>query len=80
MKDTTNSENIKMFLASIFIFFACIIIVMVMGILFGMQQKDTISHSYDRPVASMEYHDHRIDFSDNWVCNTNGQCSGLLIH
>ena len=72
MKDTTNSENIKMFLASIFMLFACIIIVMVMGVVFGMQQYDPISHAYDRPVASMEYHDHRIDFSDKWECRPIG--------
>ena len=66
MKDQTNKSNIINFLLFIVVFFMCIGAILFIGVFFGNTMYDPISHSYDRPVASMEYKDHRVDFSDNW--------------
>ena len=70
LKDKTNIDNIKMILLSILAFFICIILVIVMGVVFGNHMYDPMTHTLDIPIASMEYHDHRVDFSDSWVYNT----------
>lgn len=67
LNDSTNNNNIKMFLLSILAFFVCLILIVALSVFFGMHVFDPVSHALDRPVASMEYHDHRVDFSDNWT-------------
>ena len=66
MKDTLNTNNIKTFLLFIVVFFMCIVAIAFVGVFFGNTMYDPISHSYDRPVVSMEYKDHRVDISDKW--------------
>lgn len=60
MEDTTNKNNIKMIVMSILIFFSCIIIVFALSIVFGMRTFSTVSNFYDRPAASISFHDHRL--------------------
>ena len=66
MKDTLNTNNIKTLLLFIVVFVMCIAVVLFVGVLFGNTYYNPISTSYDRPVASMEYKDHRVDISDKW--------------
>lgn len=59
-KDTTNTQNIKMFFLGLFSFFVCILLIAIIGILFGMKQFNPISNFYDRPASTFCFHDHRI--------------------
>ena len=60
MKDEVNRKNITMFFAYIGLFFICVIIIMLVGVLAGSTMSSLPLGSLDRPVASYGYVDHRI--------------------
>jgi len=60
MEDKTNKQNMKMLLVYIMSFFACIVIVMLMSVIFGFGLPSTVVNPYDRPASSLSFHDHRL--------------------
>lgn len=60
INDPTNSGNLKMLARTIIVFIVVILLIIVCSVLFGMESYSLVSNSYDRPIASMSYHDHRL--------------------
>jgi hypothetical protein len=55
-----NKNIVKTILLAPVILLVAVMIVVVLSVLFGMESYSLVSNHYDRPIASMSYHDHRI--------------------
>jgi hypothetical protein len=60
MRDETNLKNVRMFFLYIVVFIMAMILLVGCSVLFGGQVYSSVSNAYDRPVASMGFHDHRL--------------------
>jgi hypothetical protein len=60
MIDETNLRNVRMFITYVVVFIMAMILLIGCSVLFGGQIYSSASNAYDRPVASMGFHDHRL--------------------
>jgi hypothetical protein len=60
MVDQTNRKNLIMLFSYIGLFILCIITVALIAIFAGSTMYNPNLSGYDRPVASLCYHDHRL--------------------
>jgi len=59
MRDHLNVRNLQMLVLYIFVFFLCIAVVIIVGVIFAPPQS-IVSTFYDRPPAMQCFHDHRL--------------------